>query len=290
MESQNADHIVSDEMRYETPSSDDVSTPNALSSEAEAVRRKLDLPDRVSVLGAPVDPWTMAQTVEATDAFINEGLFAHLIGVNADKLLLMRDDPEMDACMRRCEVVYADGASMVMAANKLGVPLPSRVAGIDLMQELCKMAAERGRTVYLLGAKAEVVAKTAEVLVQLYPGLNIVGYRDGYFRDGEFDAVVSQVKDVRPDIVFVGITSPKKERLIERFRQLGAMGAFVGVGGSFDVISGNIPRAPLWMQRANLEWLFRMMQEPGRLVKRYVVGNARFWLLLRKEMRGNHAR
>lgn len=252
---------------------------------AQQVFSQLNLPKRVEIMGAPVDPWTMEQTVEATDALVTRHMFAHLIGVNADKLLQMKDDPEMDACVRRCEVVSADGASMVMAANKLGVSLPCRVAGVDLMQELCKMASERGRSVYLLGAKAEVVEKTAQELRKAYPGLNIVGFRDGYFKDDEFDAVVEAVEAVGPDIVFVGITSPKKERLIERFRALGATGAFVGVGGSFDVISGNIPRAPMWMQRANLEWLFRMSQEPGRLVKRYVVGNTRFWLLLQKEAR-----
>lgn len=259
-------------------------------AEAQKIFTGLGLPNRVEVMGAPVDPWTMEQTVEATDALIENGLFAHLIGVNADKLLQMRDDPEMDACVRRCEVVNADGASMVMAAQKLGVSLPERVAGVDLMQELCKMAAERSHTVYLLGAKAEIVEKTARVLRATYPGLNVVGFRDGYFGNDEFDPVVSEVEETHPDIVFVGITSPKKERLIERFRELGATGAFVGVGGSFDVISGNIPRAPMWMQRANLEWLFRMMQEPGRLVKRYVMGNTRFWILLHKEMRAkSHA-
>lgn len=247
------------------------------------------LPKRVEVLGTPVDPWTMKQTVEATDALIKAGRFAHLIGVNADKLLQMRDDPEMDACVRRCEIVNADGASMVMAAKKLGVDLPGRVAGIDLMWELCGLAEREGHRVYLLGAKAEVVAKTAEVLAEQYPRMDVAGYRDGYFGDDEFDAVISEVEQTKPDIVFVGITSPKKERLIERFRELGAKGAFVGVGGSFDVVSGNIPRAPMWMQRANLEWLFRMMQEPKRLVKRYVVGNTRFYMLLRKESKRSKA-
>lgn len=247
------------------------------------------LPKRVEVLGAPVDPWTMKQTVEATDALIKEGGFAHLIGVNADKLLQMRDDPEMDACVRRCEIVNADGASMVMAAKKLGVNLPGRVAGIDLMWELCGLAEREGHRVYLLGAKAEVVAKTAEVLTERYPGMTVAGYRDGYFGDDEFDDVVAEVEQAEPDIVFVGITSPKKERLIERFRELGAKGAFVGVGGSFDVVSGNIPRAPMWMQRANLEWLFRMVQEPKRLVRRYVVGNTRFYMLLHKEAKRSKA-
>ena len=250
---------------------------------------RCNLPVRVSVMGCPVEPWTMEQTVEVTDVLIKGGHFAHLMGVNADKMLQMRDDPEMDACVRRCEIVNADGASMVMAARKLGVNLPERVAGIDLMWELCTLAEREGHRVYLLGAKAEVVAKTAEVLAERYPNMTIAGYRDGYFKDDEFDDVVAEVEQTRPEIVFVGITSPKKERLIERFRELGAKGAFVGVGGSFDVVSGNIPRAPMWMQRANLEWFFRMMQEPRRLVRRYVVGNTRFYLLLRKELKRDRA-
>lgn len=236
-------------------------------------------------MGAPVDPWTMAQTVDAIDALVKGRCFAHAIGVNADKLLQMRDDPEMDAWVRRCEVVNADGASMVIAAHKLGTDLPERVAGIDLMWELCSLAEREGYRVYLLGAKAEVVKKAIDVLVDKYPGMTICGYRDGYFGNDEFDSVVAGVGGTEPDIVFVGITSPKKERLIERFRELGAKGVFVGVGGSFDVVSGNIPRAPLWMRRANLEWLFRMTREPGRLVKRYLVGNTRFFLLLRKEIK-----
>ncbi len=246
---------------------------------------RTDLPGRVEVLGAPIDPWTMGQTVEATDRIVSGGRFAHLIGVNADKLLQMRDDPWMDACVRRCEVVNADGASMVMAAGRLGVDVPERVAGVDLMHELCALAERKGYPVYLLGAKAEVVAKAAEALCRDFPSLPVAGCRDGYFGDDEFDSVAEEVIGRAPAIVFVGITSPKKERLIERFRELGATGAFVGVGGTFDVVSGCIPRAPMWMQRANLEWLFRMAQEPRRLVKRYVVGNARFFRILREAER-----
>lgn len=244
-----------------------------------------NLPERVEVLGAPIDPWTMEETVEATDRIVSGGAFAHLIGVNADKLLQMRDDPWMDACVRRCEVVNADGASMVMAAERLGVAVPERVAGVDLMRELCALAERKGYPVYLLGAKAEVVEKAAGALAQDFPALRIVGYRDGYFGEEEFDRVAEEVMDARPAIAFVGITSPKKERLIEHFRKLGATGVFVGVGGTFDVVSGCIPRAPKWMQRANLEWLFRMAQEPRRLVKRYVVGNARFFRILREAER-----
>ena len=246
---------------------------------------QLNLKQRVEVMGSPVDPWTMEETVAATDAFIQNGAFAHLIGVNADKLLQMKDDANMSACVRKCEIVNADGASMVMAAKKLGVEIPERVSGIDLMAELCKLAEEKSYGVFLLGAKQNVVQKTAEVLLDRHPNLPIVGFRDGYFNEDEFDDIIEEVTSTNPNIVFVGITSPKKEKLIERFREKGAAGAFVGVGGSFDVISGNIPRAPMWMQKANLEWLFRMMQEPTRLFKRYAVGNTRFYLMMRKEVK-----
>lgn len=245
----------------------------------------LHLPNRVQVMGAPVDPWTMEQTVKATEAFIDRGRFAHLIGVNADKLFQMRDDDRMTKIVNRCEIVNADGASMVMAAHRLGVSVPERVAGIDLMWQLCRLAEQRQFRVYLLGAKQQVVAQTATVLKRRFPRIRIAGYRDGYFSEDQFDSVIDQVMSTKPDIVFVGITSPKKELLIERFRARGAVGVFVGVGGSFDVISGNIPRAPRWMRRAGLEWLFRMMQEPKRLIRRYVVGNTRFFILLFKEMR-----
>lgn len=246
---------------------------------------KPSLPVRVTVMGIPVDPWTMAQTVARTKELVDSDSFAHLIGVNADKLLQMRDDQEMDAIVRRCEVVNADGASMVMAARRLGAPVPERVAGIDLMGELCSLAEREGYRVFLLGAKREVVEHTRDVLLVERPRLVVAGVRDGYFGDEEFDEVAEEVRASGAQITFVGITSPKKEHLIERFRELGLKGIYVGVGGSFDVVSGAIPRAPIWMQRAHLEWLFRMIQEPGRLAKRYIVGNARFMALLLKEER-----
>lgn len=249
-----------------------------------------DMPGRVEVMGCPVDPWDMAQTVEATRRAVGAGAFAHLIGVNADKLLQMRDDSWMDACVRRCEIVNADGASMVMASRRLGAPVPERVTGIDLMDALCALAAEQGWGVYLLGAAPGVALAAADELAERHAGLVVSGARDGYFPDEGWGAVAEEVRSSGARIAFVGITSPKKERLIEHFRELGLSGAFVGVGGSFDVLSGNIPRAPEWMQRSGLEWAFRMAQEPGRLVKRYAVGNTRFLaLLLRESLRKGRA-
>ena len=225
----------------------------------------------------------MAQTVAKTKELIGSDSFAHLIGVNADKVLQMRDDPEMDAIVRRCEIVNADGASMVMAARRLGVSVPERVRGIDLMGELCALAENEGYRVFLLGAKREIVERTRDVLLGNYPELPIAGVRDGYFGEDEFDDVADRgSRERRADNLRGNHLAQEgaPDRALPRAR---LKGAYVGVGGSFDVVSGAIPRAPIWMQRAHLEWLFRMMQEPGRLAKRYVVGNARFMALLCKE-------
>lgn len=243
----------------------------------------MNYPPRTQILGVPVDPFSMEQTIHRANDLLDEGIFAHLIGVNADKVLQAKDDASVKAALERCELVNADGASMLLAARWLNVPIPERVAGIDLMDELCTLAARRGSAVYLLGAKPNVVADARLNLQKKHPALNVVGIRDGYFGEEEYVAVGAAITKLNPAIVFVGITSPKKEILIESFRDQGLTGLFVGVGGSFDVVSGHIPRAPGWVQRLHCEWLFRMLQEPRRLFKRYLVGNTRFLILLGRE-------
>lgn len=241
------------------------------------------MPERVEMMGVPIDPLTMEQTVERAHRLASEGSFAHLVGVNADKYLQMRDDPYIDEVVRNCEVINADGSSIVMAARSLGVEVPERVTGIDLMMELCERVEGEDIGIYLLGAKPEVVERTALALFERFPELSIVGIHDGYFAESDYDAVGRAIEQSGASIVFVGITSPKKEQLIEHFRAQGLRGVFIGVGGSFDVVSGLIPRAPQWMQKAHLEWLFRMVKEPRRLFKRYLVGNARFMVILGRE-------
>lgn len=251
----------------------------------------MHLPERITILGTPVDPWTMTQTLQQAREQILSGGFAHVVGVNADKVLQIRDSPEVADLLGQCEIINADGASMVLASRFLGMPVPERVAGIDLMQTLCGMANQQGYSVYLLGATSDVVEQTRVKLEERYSNLRIVGTHDGYFEECDYPAIAQQVRDVAPQIVFVGITSPKKEILIEFFRAEGLEGLFVGVGGSFDVISGNIPRAPEWVQQCHLEWLFRLLQEPRRLMRRYLIGNTRFlWVLLSEKansLKGN---
>lgn len=238
---------------------------------------------RITILNTIVDVLDMKETVELVEKYIITKTPLHLMGVNADKVNEVNSNEKMKEIVNSCGIINADGASVVMASKKLGMKLPERVAGIDLMQELVDLCSKKGYRVYLLGAKQEVVEQTKTALEKTYSNVNICGIHNGYFKKEEWDDISEIVKQANPDIVFVGITSPTKEYLIEHLQNNGHQCVFMGVGGSFDVISGNIPRAPKWMQKCNLEWLFRVMKEPRRLFKRYFVGNRKFLAAVRKE-------
>lgn len=233
----------------------------------------LEKRQRVNILGTPIDKLNQAETVKLVDEYVQNKIPLHLMGVNADKINSLNNNQRLKNIVRDCGIINADGASVVLASKFLGSPLPERVAGIDLMDKLVQLSERKHYSIYLLGAKQGIVEGTAEKLLVQYPKLNIVGTHNGYFFDDEWGQIAARIKAVSPDFVFVGITSPKKEYLIEFMQKKGLNCIFMGVGGSFDVISGMIPRAPKLMQRLNLEWLFRVVQEPKRLFKRYFVGN-----------------
>lgn len=232
--------------------------------------------ERINILNTTIDVLTMKETIDLVEKYITTKTPLHLMGVNADKINEVNANKLMSEIVNKCGVINADGASVVLASKYLKKPLPERVAGIDLMMNLVELADQKSYKIFLLGAKEEVVKKTKEKLIQKYPKLNVVGIRNGYFKEADWEMVSEQIEKTNPDLVFVGITSPIKEYLIEYLQNRGHKEVFMGVGGSFDVISGNIPRAPLWMQKMNLEWLFRMLHEPKRLFKRYLVGNTKF--------------
>ena len=238
---------------------------------------------RIEILGVKIDSLNVQETISLVEEYINTSTPLHLMGVNADKINEAQNNPLMMEIINKCGIINADGASVILASKYLEKPLPERVAGVDLMQDLVKLAEEKNYSVYLLGAKEEVGQKTKEVLLNKHPKLNIVGVKNGYFKDEEWPDIAKELKKLQPQLVFVGITSPKKEYLIEYLQNNGINSVMMGVGGSFDVISGNIKRAPKWMQKCNLEWLFRVMQEPKRLFKRYFVGNRKFIASIKRE-------
>lgn len=244
---------------------------------------------RITISGITIDVLDEAQTINLVETYIKTRTPLHLMGVNADKINAAQEDPRLREIVNSCGVINADGASVVLASRYLKKPLPERVAGIDLMMKLVALSEEKHYKVYLLGAKQAVVEETAKRLREQFPALELVGFRNGYFQDEDWPAMSAELKRLQPDLIFIGITSPLKENLIEYFQNDGCAGVFMGVGGSFDVISGSIPRAPLWMQKCGLEWLFRVMQEPKRLFKRYFLGNFQFINRIIKEKRTSKA-
>lgn len=238
--------------------------------------------ERIQILGITIDPLTMKETVDAVEQYVLKKHPLHLMGVNADKINQCHEDEKIKKIVNESGIINADGASVVLASRFLGSPVPERVAGIDLMQNLLELSNKKGYSVYFFGAKEEILQDMLKIFEERYPALNVVGYRNGYFSPEDEKHIQEDIKEKKPDFVFVGITSPKKEYIIQSFMDNEINAVFMGVGGSFDVLSGHIKRAPLWMQNAHLEWLFRVANEPKRLFKRYFVGNVSF---IRKVLR-----
>jgi N-acetylglucosaminyldiphosphoundecaprenol N-acetyl-beta-D-mannosaminyltransferase len=238
--------------------------------------------NRVPLLGTTVDALRSAAVVDRAEAAVRSkrGL---LIGVvNAGKLVSMRRDAALRAAVDAADIRLADGMAVVWASRLLGCPLPERVAGIDLMHDLLRRADRLRQRVYLLGAKPEVVRRVVERIGEEYPGVELAGFRDGYFSAGQEAEIAEHIATARPDLLLVAMSSPRKELFMARWRARLPAAVLHGVGGAFDVYAGLVRRAPRAWQRLGMEWLYRVMQEPRRLWKRYLVTNSIFaWWLLR---------
>lgn len=242
---------------------------------------------RIDLMGCPVDALTMEQTLARIEQIIDAGVPRQHMAMNANKFLSMASDPELRRVVRNSALVNADGAAIVHAARVLGTPLPERVAGVDIMQRVMAMAPEKGWRIYLLGAKQQVVDDVERIAKERHPGIQIAGSRNGYFEDEDEPEIVAQIREARADVIFVAISSPKKEKFLGRWMSEMRVPFCMGVGGSFDVMAGVVSRAPRWMQEHSLEWSWRLMQEPRRMWRRNVYGNGGFALqVLRGRLRG----
>ncbi|MGI2178556.1 WecB/TagA/CpsF family glycosyltransferase [Shewanella frigidimarina] len=237
---------------------------------------------RIEFLKSPMDIASMSETVSFIETKIDKGEFLQHVVVNVAKIVNMQKDPVLAASVKACDVINIDGMGVVFGARFLGHDIPERVSGVDLFHELLKMSARCNFPVFLLGATVEMVTKTSENVKKLYPNLNIAGFNDGYFWDDE-EAVVNKIRQSGAKLLFVAITSPKKENFINKWQDKLGVDFVMGVGGTFDVVAGKVKRAPLWMQKGGLEWLYRVIQEPRRMWKRYLVTNSKFAFLLLKE-------
>lgn len=243
-----------------------------------------DTSRRVRVLDCPLDALDMRETVARCDSIIESGVVTQLVAINAAKVVAIRKDERLRRIVENCDVISADGQSVVWTARLLGSPVPERVPGIELMYELLGLAQQRGYAVYILGAKEGVLKAAVAEIQRRYPRIVICGYHHGYFTADETIAIVEEMAACKPDILMVAMSSPQKEYwLADHGRAVGAP-IIMGVGGSIDVVAGVTRRAPKWMQRVGLEWLFRLIQEPRRLARRYTVTNLQFLGLLVAEI------
>lgn len=239
--------------------------------------------DSRRLFGLDFDAMTLGEVVSAAEEAI-KGRRRLLVGVaNAAKVVHMRDDRLLRDSLMECDVLLADGMSVVWASRVLQAPLPERVAGIDIFDALLRLADQHGYSVYLLGARTEVLQTLLQVVGERYPGARIVGSRNGYFADDEADDVAAEIQASGADMLFLGIASPKKEIFLGRYGDSLGVPILHGVGGSFDVFAGVTERAPEGWQRAGMEWAYRLKQEPRRLWKRYLTTNIRFLALVARE-------
>jgi N-acetylglucosaminyldiphosphoundecaprenol N-acetyl-beta-D-mannosaminyltransferase len=237
------------------------------------------------VLGCAIDAVDLEQAVDAIEERIVRREPCQHVAINAAKLVRLQRDAQLRDVIAGCELVTADGQAVVWAARVLGRPLPERVTGIELMDAVARRASERGYSVYVLGARPEVLERALAVLREKYPELQLSG-RHGYFSAEEEQEVVETIAEAAPDVLFVAFETPGKELFLARNRDRLRIPFVMGVGGAVDILGGVRKRAPRWLQRLGLEWAFRLAQEPRRLAGRYVVGNTRFtWLVARELVR-----
>ncbi|MEV6982804.1 WecB/TagA/CpsF family glycosyltransferase [Sphaerisporangium sp. NPDC051017] len=239
---------------------------------------------RVVIAGLTVDALTEDEVVRHVVAAARRGQGGHVVTPNVDICRACARDPEIRAIVAGADLAVPDGMPLVWASKLLGTPVPARITGADLIWSLSEAAAANGLSIYLLGGPPGIPCKAAEALSARYPGLRVAGGAAppyGFEKSAEGLAAVRQaLLDADPDVVFVGLGFPKQDRLIGLLRAELPGAWFVGCGGAISFAAGVVRRAPLWMRRAGLEWLYRLSAEPGRLARRYLVDDLPFALRL----------
>lgn len=238
--------------------------------------------ERFNFLGLSFHNLTQAQAIEQLEYFISRKAPHMIFSPTAELIVRAKKDSQLREIYNHSDLLTVDGFVVYYTARLFSKPVREPVSTVRLMFGLLGVAQKKGYRVYLLGAKEEVVNKAAENIKSKYPGINIVGWHNGYFDFDKDEKILKDIRDSAADVLFVAMSSPLKEDFI--FRNLKKMNVPVcmGVGGSFDIIAGKTRLAPLWISRMGLEWFYRLIQEPGRLFKRYLVTNSAFlWLVLK---------
>jgi len=229
-------------------------------------------------MGVAVDPLTLVETCDAFREFIMRRAQALAVSVNVDTWIQLRRDEAFRSTVAAADLVLVDGTPLVWVARVLGAPLPGRVSGSDFLPLFCEVAAREGYHVFLFGANPGVADRAGDVLRARHPGLTVSTYSPPFWferDDAENRRAIDAVRRAKPDVLFVALPQPRQENWLARHREDLDVPVSMGVGSAFDFVAGRLKRAPVWMQRAGLEWSYRLMQEPGRLWKRYLLDDSR---------------
>lgn len=237
-----------------------------------------DKKQRVELFGIPIDRMNCQQAIERIAEFVDQGSSHQIVTPDTLAMLRARKDNQYLKITKEASLVTPDGAGLLWATATLDHPLIERITGIDLINLICQLAVKKNYCLYLLGSKEEVIQKAVENLERRYPGIRIVGYHHGYFGFNE-EGIIKEIKKKKPDFLLVGMGVPKQEIWISKVKENLGVPVCIGIGGSFDVLSGKIPRAPLWMQNHGMEWIYRLLKEPKR-IKRAVALPYFMWLIL----------
>jgi len=247
---------------------------NKIRSEGPIIERDI-LTDRIKLFQVGIDQVDNQKTIQKIEEFIFSKKPHQIVTPDTLAVLRARKDLEYHAILESANLITPDGAGILWAATTLNHPLPERVTGIDIIHNICQLSAKKGHSLYLLGSYPGVAGEAALNLTKKYPGIKIAGSHHGYFnckdvkngnndKNKEEEEIIAEIKEKRPDILLVGMGVPKQEKWINKNLNRLDVPVCMGVGGSFDVLSGRIPRAPLWMQRHGMEWIYRSIKQPNR--------------------------
>jgi len=220
-----------------------------------------------SILGVKISAVDTATALASIEDFIHGGRPHMVVTADSSCVVLAQRDHELREIINAADLVTPDSTGILWAARRFGIPLPERVSGVDIVEFLCETAARSGYRIFLLGAAPGVAEAAAEKLTQRYPGLIVAGTHHGFFRPEESASVVQKIREAKPHILFVAMGIPLQEKWIYRHLEELQVPVSMGVGGTFDVISGRVKRAPKWMQRHGLEWFFRLAHSPRKIRK-----------------------
>ncbi|RJQ37563.1 MAG: glycosyltransferase [Dehalococcoidia bacterium] len=226
------------------------------------------MPERIKILGVPLDLVDMKGALVTADNLINGSANSNcVLAVNPEKIIALHQDEWLLDFFRKAALLIPDGIGAVWAARTLSGAKVGRVPGADLMQNLCALAAKKGYKVFFYGAKEEVSAGAVDILEQRYPGLEVVGRRNGFVQPTEMDALVNQINASGAQILFIALGSPRQEKWVAQYGVRLQVKLIQGIGGTLDTITGHVKRAPEFWQRFNLEWFYRLINEPKRITR-----------------------